>query len=142
MLAKFTLSEKAVILLSVLTLTLGLANLGRALVAVGYSVRLPDLPTTIPLWYLALMGGFWGVAFTASTVGLSVFREWGRRCALAAVTLYQMNAWVNRLFFAASDYARQTLPRDLVLTVTLLLIVWIPLNVPGVRQVFERDDEG
>ena len=137
MLAKFTLPEKAVILLGVLTLALALANLGRAVVALGYSVRLPDLPTTIPLWYLAAMGGFWGVAFTASTVGLSLFREWGRRCALAAVTLYQVNAWLNRLLFVASDYARQTFPRDLFLTVTLLLIVWVPLNLPGVRQVFE-----
>ncbi len=138
-LGKFTLPEKAVILLSVLTLSLGLANLGRAVVAMRYSAHLPGLPTTVPLQYLAVIAGFWGVTFTACTVGLSFFREWGRRCTLITVTLYQVNAWINRLLFVASDHARRTLPRDLALTLTLLLMVWIPLHLPRVREAFERD---
>ena len=37
--------------------------------------------------------------------------------ALGAIVLYQGHIWINHLLFDASDYARQTRPRDLVLTV-------------------------
>lgn len=142
MLEAFTLSQKAVILLSILTLMLSLGSLGQAVLAVQYSIDLPDLPTTVSLQYLAAMGGFWALVFIACSVGLSLFREWGRRCTLAAVSLYQLNVWVNRLMFSASDYARQTIPRDVALTVILLLVFWVPLSLPRVRQTFERGDEG
>jgi len=135
------LSEKVVILLSALALILSVANVGRAIMAVRYSVRLPDLPTTISLDYLAAMGGFWGVAFLACSVGLSLFREWARRATLAAIALYQLNGWLNRLLFAASDYADQTVPRDIVLTVIFLLLFWIPLNLSPIRQAFKRTGE-
>lgn len=142
MLEAFALSQKAVILLSILTLMLSLGSLGQAVLAVQYSIDLPDLPTTVSLQYLAAMGGFWAVIFIVCTVGLSLFREWGRRFTLAAVSLYQLNVWVNRLMFSASDYARQTIPRDVALTVVLLLVFWIPLSLPRVRQTFRRGDEG
>ncbi len=142
MLEAFTLSQKVVILLSILTLMLSLGSLGQAVLAVQYSMDLPDLPTTVSLQYLAAMGGFWALVFIACSVGLSLFREWGRRCTLAAVSLYQLNVWVNRLMFSASDYARQTIPRDVALTVILLLVFWVPLSLPRVRQTFERGDEG
>lgn len=133
-LGQLTLSQKGVILLSALALTLGVANVGRAVFALRYPV---GLPTTISLDYLAAMGGFWGSVFIVCAGGLSLFREWSRRCTLAVVTLYQMNVWVNRVLFTASDYADQTVPRDVVLTVALLLLFWVPLNLPQVRQVFE-----
>jgi hypothetical protein len=133
--------EKGVILLSALTLILGAANVGRAVMALRYSIRLPDLPTTVPLHYFVAMGGFWGITFIVCAVGLSVFREWGRRSTLAGVTLYQVNVWVNQLLFSASDYADQTIPRDVALTVTLLLLFWIPLNLRQVKQTFKGGEE-
>lgn len=138
---RLTLAQRVVIPLSVLTLALGLANIGRAILAVQYSMHLPGLPTSIPLQYLAAMGGFWGVTFTACALGLSLFRQWGRLNTLAAVTLYQINAWANRLLFVASDYTRQTVPRDLVLTLILLGVFWIPLNVRRIRQAFRSEEE-
>jgi hypothetical protein len=140
-LKQLTLSQKGVILLSALMLMLGAANVGRAVLAVRYSVRLPGLPTTISLNYLAAMGGFWGVMFIVCTVGLSLFREWARLSTLAAVTLYELNVWANRLLFSVSDYADQTVPRDIALALTLLLLFWIPLNLPRIRQTFRRDKE-
>ncbi len=142
LLEAFPLSQKVVILLSILTVMLSLGNLGQAVLAVQYSIDLPGLPTTVSLRYLAAMGGVWALAFIACAVGLSLFREWGRRCTLAAVSLYQLNVWVNRLLFSASDYARQTIPRDLALTVIVLLVFWIPLSLPRIRQTFKRGDEG
>lgn len=140
-LKQLTLSQKGVILLSILTLTLGVANLGRAVMAVRYSIRLPDVPTTISLDYLAAMGGIWGIVFIVCTIGLSRFQNWGRRFTLAAVTLYQVNAWVNRLLFSASDYADQTIPRDIVLAGAFLLVFWIPFNLPRVKQTFNGTEE-
>ena len=137
-LKQLTLPEIGVILLIALLLILGIANVGRAVLALRYSTRLPDLPLTISLDYLAAMGGFWGITFIICAIGLSLFREWARRSTLVAVTLYQMNVWANRLLFSVSDYARQTVPRDVVLTGTFLLLFWIPLRLPPVQRLFKQ----
>jgi hypothetical protein len=135
-LKQLTSAEKCTVLLSILTLLLGLANLGRAAMALVYSARLPGLPTTASLNYLAAVGGFWGVVFIVCTVSLSCFLPWGRRLTLATVTLYQAHVWANHLLFDASHYARQTYARDAVLTLALLLLFWGPLNFPGMRKTF------
>jgi len=117
-------------------LALGLANLGRAGLALRYAALLPDLPMTVSWAYLAAMGGFWGPVFISCAVGLMRFRRWGRWSTLAAATLYQAHVWVNHLLFDASDYALQTRPRDMLLTALFLTIVWGLLNWPGMRRVF------
>ena len=135
-----TLSRKWVIGLGLLTLALGLGNLGRAVMALRYAARLPDLPLTAPLSYLAAMGGFWCVVFVVCAVGLVRFRAWGRWSTLAATTLYQTHVWINHLLFDASDYARQTRPRDLLFTLLLLILFWGSLGLQRVQRVFERDN--
>ena len=135
---KLTLAQKWVVVLSFLVLALGLANLGRAGVALRYDALLPDMPLTVPLTYLAVMGGFWGVALTICAVGLLYFHPWGRWSTLAAVTLYEAHIWVNHLLFDASDFARQTLPRDVALTLLLLALIWGSLSLRSVKKTFER----
>jgi hypothetical protein len=127
-------------LLVVVALTLaliGLGNLGRAAMALHYARMLPDLPLTVPWAYLAGMGAFWGVAMMACAVGLAWRRPWGRRATLAVATLYQAHIWLNHLLFDASDYARQTRPRDLALSALFLALVWGILHLPGVRKILE-----
>jgi len=135
---KFTRPQKWVIALSVPVLALGLANLARTALALRYNALLPDLPMTVPLIYLAAMGGLWGLVFVVCTAGLARFRPWGRWGTLAAVTLHQVHVWVNHLLFDASDYARQTWPRDFALTLLLLLPTWVLLNWPSIRKEFKR----
>ena len=84
------------------------------------------------------MGGFWGVVFVVCAAGLLRARLWSRWLALVAVTLYEVNVWINHLSFDANDYARQTWPRDLVFTLLLLAFVWGVLNWPSIRKVFKR----
>jgi hypothetical protein len=138
---KLTFAQKWVIGLGLLTLMLGLGNLGRAVMALRYAARLPDLPLTIPLSYLTAMGGFWFVVFVVCAVGLACFCTWGRWSTLAAVTLYQTHVWVNHLLFDASDYARQTRPRDLMLTLLLLVSFWVSLNLRRIRRTFVKENQ-
>ena len=138
---KLTAGQRWVVVLTGLTLALSAANVGRALVALQYASSLPDLSLTVPLGYFAAMGGFWALAFAACSLGLLRFRNWGRWSTLAAVTMYQANAWINHLLFDASDYARRVVPRNLALTALLLLAFWGSLNLPAVRRVFENTRE-
>jgi hypothetical protein len=131
-------AQKWVIALGLLTLALGLANLGRAAKALRYASLLPGLSMTVPWAYLVAMGSFWGLSFAACTVGLVGFRPWGRWGTLAAVTLYEGHVWANHLLFDASDYAAQVRLRDLLLTLLLLALVWGLLNWPSIRKEFER----
>jgi hypothetical protein len=131
-----TRPQKWVVVLALLVLALGLANLARAALALRYASLLPDLPLTMPLAYLAATGGVWGLIFVGCAAGLARFRRWGRRATLAAVTLYEVHVWVNHFLFDASDYARQTWPRDLLLTLLLLALVWGSLSLRSVRKTF------
>lgn len=131
------------LLVVVLTLALiGLGNLGRAALALHYARALPDLPLTVPWVYLAGMGAFWGVAMMACAVGLYRRRPWSQKAALAVATLYQAYVWLNHLLFDASDYARQTRPRDLVLSALFLALVWGTLHLPGVHKIPETARKG
>ena len=137
-----TRPQKWVIVLALLVLALGLANLIRGGVALRYAFLLPDLPTTVPMEYLAAMGAFWGAVLTVCAVGLFRFRPWGRWGVLAAVTLYEVHVWVNHLLFDASDYARQTRSWELLLTLLLLATVWGALSLHSVRRIFSHNFEG
>lgn len=132
-----TFAHKSVLALAFLVLALGLGNLVRAVMALRYDALLPDLPLTVPLTYLAAMGGFWGLVLTACTVGLVRLCPWGRWLTLAAVTLYEVHVWANHFLFDANDYARLTRPRDLALTLLLLALAWGFLNWPGIRRMFK-----
>ena len=134
---RLTRVQKWVIAMGLVVLALGLANLGRAGLALRYAALLPNLPMTVSWAYLVAMGGFWGLVFISCAVGLMRFRPWGRWATLIVATLYQAHVWVNHLLFDASDYALQTRPRDLLLTGLLLAIVWGLLNWPSVCKVFK-----
>ena len=138
-LKELSAARKWILLLTGLTYALGAANVGKAVIAVQYAIRLPGLAETIPLWYLAAAGGFWGAGLVICAIGLSRFRNWARWSTLAMVTLYQANVWVNHLLIDMSDYARQTRPRDLLLSATVVLIYWIGLGLPALENVFEKD---
>ena len=135
-LAHLSGAEKWVLVMTALTLVLGLANVGRAVVALRYAAQIPGLETRMPLTYAAGTGLFWGTSLVICAGGLFGAREWGRASTLVTVTLYQAHVWLNRLQFDASNYARQTRPRDLVLTGALLLLYWGTLSLRPVRHVF------
>ncbi len=98
--------------------------------ALWYRERLPDLPMTVSWAYLAVVGGIWGGVFLLCALTLTPARPWSRRVALAAATLYQAHIWVHHLLFDANDYARMVRPRDAVLSLLFLAVVWGLLRPP------------
>jgi len=130
--------RRRVVALGLLLLVLGLCNLGRGWQALRYASLLPGVPMTVTWPYLAATGCFWGAALTVCAVALFRCYPWARWAALAVTTLYQAYGWFDRLSFDASDYAIQTRPRDLLLTILLLAYVWVVLNLPSVRKEFGR----
>jgi len=84
---------------------------------------------------MAAEGLFWGVIFLTCGFGLLQFRAWGRSATLAAVTVYEINVWINHLCFDASSYARQSWLGDSLQSVFLLALVWAALSLPGIRKV-------
>lgn len=111
-----------------------MGNVGRAIVAVQYMQRLPDLPLTVPLPYLAVTGAIWGTALLVCAAGLRGYRAWSRPATLACVTLFQAHVWLNHLLFDASDYALQTWPRDALVSLLFLACTWGLLSLRGVRR--------
>ncbi|MCS7282163.1 MAG: hypothetical protein RMK65_08490 [Anaerolineae bacterium] len=127
--------------LAILLAAVGIGNIGRAIVAVQYMQRLPDLPLTVPLPYLAVTGAGWGIVLLACAAGLWMLHSWSRPLTLVCVALFQAHTWLNHLAFDASDYAFQTRPRDALVSLLFLALFWGLLNLRGVRRVFkERKD--
>jgi len=124
-----------IVALSLLVLALGIAGVVKMAAAVVYWARLPDLPMTVSWVYLTGEGLFWGVIFLTCGFGLLQFRAWGRSATLAAVTVYEINVWINHLCFDASSYARQSWLGDSLQSVFLLALVWAALSLPGIRKV-------
>jgi hypothetical protein len=118
-----------------IVLLLALCNLGRVVVAASYAQHLPDLSMSVNWFYLAAMGGFWGLVFTTLGVALLLARPWTRWPVLFSVTLYVAHGWINRLFLQMSDYARLIWWRRLFLDGLLLLAVWGLLNWKRTRSV-------
>jgi len=133
-----TAPEKAVFALAILLLLVGVANLGRATVALYTASRLPDLPVSVPLPYLAATSAFRGAALIACAVGLVRFRRWARWATLIVATLFQAQVWLDHLLFDRSHYALRIWPRDLALSALFLALVWGLLNWPSIRKVFEE----
>jgi hypothetical protein len=130
--------RKWIIGLSTVVLVVGLANLARGALAVGYAIRLPELPMTVSWAYLSATGVVWGLVLAALAVCLAAFYRWARMATLAAVTMHQAHVWINHLLFDANDYARGAWPRDLVVTALFLAVVWGMLSLPIIRREFER----
>ena len=123
--------------LALLILVLALANSVRMGVAVTYWRRLPQLPMTVSMLYLAGGGLIWAVAFGISALGLFRFRAWGRWATLTAATSYAIHMWFNHLCFEASAYPRQSWGGEAVESGALLAAVWLFLNLRGIKSVLE-----
>ncbi len=127
---------RSVTFLALAVLLLGAFRLIGAVSALRAYDLLGQLPSSLPPAVLLVGNAVWAVVFIALGLGLWRLKMWARRGLLAAATLYLAQHWLERLLFARSDYARATIPFDLVLDGLSLALVWGALLRRRVRQCF------
>ena len=126
----------SVTILALAVLCLAAFNLLGAVSGLQRYAFLSHLLLSLPLPYRIGSRMVWSAGFGALTVGLWRLRQWGRVGTLAAFSLYAAQGWFDRLVFSRSDYARETIPFSLMLTVIGLAWVWGVLLRRKVRQSF------
>jgi hypothetical protein len=128
----------SVTILALAVLCLSLFNLLGAVSGIQRYPFLSRLPLSLPLAYRIGSSAVWSITFGLMAFGLWRLKHWGRVGTLAAFSLFVAQAWLDRLLFSRSDYARTTLPFALLLTLISLAIVWGTLLRPKVRQSFNE----
>jgi hypothetical protein len=128
----------SVTILALAVLCLAAFNLLGAVSGLQRYAFLSHLPLSLPLPYRIGSSAIWSVAFGALAFGLWRLKQWGRVGTLAAFSLYAAQSWFDRLAFSRSDYARETMPFSLILTVLGLALVWGVLLRRKVRQSFSE----
>lgn len=127
----------AVTWLALAVLILSAANLLRAAQVWLRLAYLAELDLSVAPFYLGASGLVWGILLGAAGFGLWRTRPWGRRLALATVCLLHLHAWINRLIFETSDYARQVWPWEAAASAIGVALTWGILGWPSVRTAFK-----
>lgn len=106
------------------------------------SLALPDLPLSVPAWYLPLTGAIWGGV--ALVLGLGLLRGSRRayRLLFWAVPIYLGWYWADRLLFVRTDFAQRSLPAALLMSAVALAAVALALTRPAVRTFFGETTHG
>ena len=99
---------------------------------------LASLPLRLPPAVTIVTAAFWAAAFGLLAWGLWRLKNRARWGTVAAVTLYLAQAWIQQLLFGQSDYLRTTTWFYAGLDAALLLVVWVSLLRPGIRQSFSE----
>jgi hypothetical protein len=111
-----------VTILALGVLTLGAVHLAGFLV----TFSLPEMPISVPLWYLRLKSALWGLSAATAGAGVFLGRRWAPAFTRWGAAMYLVWLWADRLLLATSPYARQSLPFALVLSLGGLgSILWI-----------------
>jgi len=83
-------------------------NLARAILSILQARALPDVPTSLPPWYVAAAGAVWFAVFAAAFVLAARRSARAAVFSLAALAVYQANLWLNRLALSRSSEAIET----------------------------------
>lgn len=121
----------------VTTLALGVLTLASLqLIRFGLGLTLPELPLSIPAWYISFTGAAWGFGSLFVAYGLFTGKTWAPAAARWGAVAMAVWYWVDRLLFARSDYAWRSIPASAGLTVVGLIAVWWILRIPHVRTYY------
>lgn len=115
-------------------LSLGVLILA-AIPLVGLSAwfKLPDLPLSIPEWYLPLKNALWGLSGLALAVMLFRGHPLAPRIARGIGLALAIWYWIDRLLLVKSEHARQSHPAAAALTIFLILGLFGILSHRSVR---------
>lgn len=108
------------------------------LVRLSLGLALPDVPLGVPGFYLPLSGGSWALTGLVVACGLVTGTPWAPFAARVGAIAVAGWYWSDRLFLVRSDYARQTWPASLLVTLAALGFVFWSLRRPESRRFFEE----
>ena len=106
------------------------------------SLALPDLPLSVPEWYLPLTGAVWGGAALVLGSGLLRGSRRAYRFLFWAVPVYLGWYWADRLLLVRSDFAQRSLPAALVMSAIAVALVYLALTRRSVRMYFGERTHG
>jgi hypothetical protein len=106
------------------------------------SLRLPDLPLSVPEWYLPLTGAVWAAACLAIGIGLWRGSRTAYRLLHWAAPLYLAWYWIDRVVFVRSDFAQRSLPAALLMTIAAAGVITLVLRRRSVRSYFAEASDG
>jgi hypothetical protein len=124
-----------VTLLAVAVLLLAAWNAWQAAIAVRDLNFMQSLGVA-PAQLLIVVGAAWAIGFLIAAIGLWRLQAWGRHWLLIASIVYQLQMWTERFTLERSTYEAMTRPADLIISITLIVIVWFILFLPKIRRAF------
>lgn len=111
--------------------TLGFARMALGLVS-------PDLPLSVPRWYLSLSGGAWGLGALIGAYGLFRGLAWAPGLVRTSALVFTAWYWADRLLLVHTEYARATGPSAAVLNAAILMWILWSLGRPSLRRFFQE----
>ena len=106
------------------------------------ALSLPDLPFSVPAWYLPLTGAIWGGVALALGVGLLRGSAIAYRLTFWMAAVYWLWYWTDRLLLVRTDFAQRSLPAALLVSSAGLILLFWALTRAAARAFFkERTDD-
>jgi hypothetical protein len=100
---------------------------------------LTPLPLPIPIWYIFLKNGLWGLSSLAIAIGLFWGLTWAPRMIRWTGAVILVWYWADRILLSRSDFARRAWPAAAILTLAGIgLLCWI-LSRRSVRSFFREN---
>jgi hypothetical protein len=96
----------------------------------------PDIPLSIPTWYLPLTGAAWGACGIAAAYGLFRGTSWAPAFARWGSAAFAIWYWMDRIFLARSMYLDLTWPAALIITILILAALFWLLSRPSARSFY------
>jgi hypothetical protein len=112
---------------------------GFARLALG--LAMPDVPLTVPRWYLPLGGGVWGLGALVAACTLFRGASWAPVFLRVGALAFSAWYWADRLLLVHTDFARATWPAAAGLNALVLGCVFWGLGRLGVHRFFQEHSQ-
>ena len=99
---------------------------------------MPELPISIPKWYLPLTGAFWGLVGLIVSYGLFRGNTWAIKLLSWGSLCFVAWYWLDRFAFVRSEYGRSTWPAAVTFTLITVLIIFLSQKRIDVKAYFQE----